>query len=211
MPTTIGMTEATNRTRTVTQLIYAASGEQAYKAFAAHERMSLASSTTSSATDRLLEWHTEKVELDAVRASVSFDLQAALDGPHGSEWDIPLRIIARYHFNSDVIAPRLYRVNKAFEYCWRLAKETTEINLKAEERNVLDRHSLSYHQQRDIVKQRKALQLNFLASGFRVKQCKLDTCSASKTRQVVFLGATYVHVPSDAVVQGVSAAFVNQV
>jgi len=62
-----------------------------------------------------------------------YNLQAALDDPvAGAQFDWPLRLIARHHMASDVAAPVLFRVCKKWEYCWRLAAKTTEIDVRAD-------------------------------------------------------------------------------
>ena len=62
----------------------------------------------------------------------SYNLQAALDDPvTGAQFDWPLRLIARHHMASDPCAPVLFRVCKKWEYCWRLAAKTTEIDVRA--------------------------------------------------------------------------------
>ena len=80
----------------------------------------------------LSRMHFEMSAEFAARTIVKYDLQAALDNPvTGAQWDWPLRLIARWHCATDVHAPVLFRVNKQFEYCWRLAVKTNEIDFKA--------------------------------------------------------------------------------
>lgn len=61
-----------------------------------------------------------------------FDLGISLDDPiAGGTWDWPLRLIARFHCAIDVNAPVCFRVNRQFEYCWRLAVQTNKIDITA--------------------------------------------------------------------------------
>lgn len=58
------------------------------------------------------------------------DLGAAINCPvSGAAWGDVLRIVARAHMNVDPCAPQLFRVNRSFEYYWRLAAQTTALDM----------------------------------------------------------------------------------
>lgn len=84
----------------------------------------------------LSQWHNARCEEERIRAEKPFDLQAALDSPSsGDAWELVLRNVARWHMGTDVYAPLMFRVNRQFEYCWRLAGRTISIDIFAKKFN----------------------------------------------------------------------------
>ena len=160
---------------------------------------------------------------------MTVDLQAKLDDPaSGGEWDWPLRLIARWHCAIDVFAPVLFRVNRQFEYCWRLAVKTNAIDLKAHRLRLLaqpalppmrsipkkDEHVTPVFLLSETDSRRKTGQDMWMMRGFEVTRStnslSNQTLGASKnawvTQKVVtYSGPTDVHVPADAVIQGAGA------
>lgn len=107
----------------------------------------------------------DRGRLQPMLAAQPFDLQTALDseGESVAWWDV-LKIIARWHMNCDVFAERLFRVNRAFEYCWRLAARTTEIDVAALQR----RCPLTRVKAVATLKTRQQLKLSFSTRFFYV-------------------------------------------
>ena len=150
---------------------------------------------------------------------MTVDLQALLDDPSsGAEWDWPLRLIARWHCAIDVFAPRLFRVNRQFEYCWRLAVKTNEIDLRAHKLRLIRQPILQYEcTPRSVPKKDEHITPAFMLSqtegrrkividawlmrGFEVKRKKIS----GEVDVVAYRGPIYVHVPADAVIQGAGA------
>ena len=156
--------------------------------------------------DWLLHTHRLRCEEESVRKSVPFDMQAAMDDPvSGGAWDIPLRLIAREHMAFDTKALVMYRVCRKWEYCWRLAYRTIEIDLKALCRNmktskiplVIERPLC-----RTTYQRRKREVEAYMLKGFEVKSMLgglTDTGSKGvKVTAIKFMGSTEVVVPADA-------------
>lgn len=85
------------------------------------------------------------------------DLDAAMSCPaSGAAWGDVLRIVARAHMNVDPCAPVLFRVNKSFEYFWRLAAQTTShdtaILRRRKARPALVQQLLKVHERREELK-----------------------------------------------------------
>lgn len=164
---------------------------------------------------KLTRMHQEMKHQLEFRMSKRYDLQAALDSPlNGGQWDWPLRLIARWHCAQDVHAPVLFRVNKQFEYCWRLAIKTNEIDLKAatlaiSRRSLVDPYGASLgalapakRQQdkhthpavlnRNVPKRRELCKHAALMQGFEVRRGTIVGTVSDNERHVAYLGAETV-------------------
>jgi hypothetical protein len=85
------------------------------------------------------------------------DLDAAMNCPaSGAVWGDAMRIVARAHMNVDPCAPVLFRVNKSFEYFWRLAANTTALDAailrRRKARPAYVRQLLRVHERREELK-----------------------------------------------------------
>ena len=149
-------------------------GEQEFKSFSRERRLVLLLCGTDAQRQVLQTWHRERTELDAKRAEARFDLGASMDDlVRGGEWERPLRLIARFHVMYDVHAPLLFRVNREFEYCWRLAVSTTATDLRAARANPLDctlgPGSAEYSHRWAVLKQRRAKREDHIYAQFAVR------------------------------------------
>ena len=145
-----------------------------------------------------------------------FDLQAALDDPvRGAEWDWPLRLIARWHCAIDIFAPVLFRVNKQFEYCWRLAVQTNQIDLRAHKMWIRDnpvyRPPTSPQRKQDnhtapqplypsVESNRRICKNVHMTNGFEVKLLRGPV--SDSTACVMYNGSIDVHVPPLVAIHG---------
>jgi len=158
------------------------------------------------ARDWLVHTHRLRCEEDSVRKSVPFDMQAAMDDPvSGGAWDIPLRLIAREHMAFDTKALVMYRVCRKWEYCWRLAYRTIEIDLQALCRNVKT-STIPLVIERPLCRatyqRRKREVEDYMLKGFEVKSMLGGLTDGGskgvKVTSIKFMGSTEVVVPADA-------------
>ena len=153
-------------------------------------------------------------------AHMTIDLQDMLDDPSsGGGWDWPLRLIARWHCAIDVHAPRLFRVNRQFEYCWRLAVKTNEIDLRAHRLRISKQPVLQYERwwPHSVPKKDEHTTPVFLLSetsarrksaldAWRMRGFEVTLTTCSQVADVTYSGAFTLNVPADAVIQGAGAA-----
>ena len=152
-----------------------------------------------------------------------FDLGAALNDPAaGAAWDWPLRLIARFHCAMDVDAPVCFRVSRQFEYCWRLAVQTNNIDVSAHQRAARAWTAQNYTGppptvpfavKHIVVSSRREAKKNaHLCKGFevtRITESGSANASASRARskEIRFLGPMSWRLPPDAVLVGPAALF----
>jgi len=163
----------------------------------------------------LMQMHNKMSAELAFRTSKRYDLQAALDDPvNGAQWDWPLRLIARWHCAQDVHAPVLFRVNKQFEYCWRLAIKTNEIDHKAatlavSRRSIIDpdgailgylslakrkqdKHTSPAVLNMNVPRRRELCKHAALMQGFEVRRATIVGTPSDNKRHVEYLGTETV-------------------
>lgn len=124
----------------------------------------------------LLQWDKERREEDAVRMSKLMDLGAAMEDPaSGGLWTDVLKMVARAHMSTDAHAPLLFRVNRQFETCWRLAAKTTAIDVAFFKMRVpvamrTERMNLAIQ----VIKQRDELKMAAVLRLWTVKEASLE-------------------------------------
>jgi hypothetical protein len=152
-----------------------------------------------------------------------FNFGALLEDPvAGAAWDRPLRLIARFHCAMDVDAPVCFRVSRQFEYCWRLAVQTNKIDVAAYQKaaRAWAGSKSSGHPpvapfavKHIIVSSRRDAKKNeHLCKGFEIARIETGASgpresSPTPRQEAQFLGAIFLHVPQDAVLQGHAALF----
>jgi hypothetical protein len=183
-------------------------GEDRYKELQAAKRSAMLLAIEGDAKAKLQGWENLKFINDVLRNSVRYNLGEALEDPvRGSEWDVPLRLIARFHVMYDINAPALFRVNRQFEYCWRLAVKTTEIDLHAQGKKP---KTPDYNRRLYVYKSRRAkIQDAWLANFHAYGATPLG--QGEKVKQVQFAGTTEVVVPPEANAVGPESAVYNLV
>ena len=172
----------------------------------------------------LLLAHNKQMPIDRMRMSKRVDMQEMLDDPvRGGEWDWPLRLIARWSVATDVYAPRMFLLNKQCEYAWRLAVQTNEIDInwyttaltaycRAESGTMPCPEKPFAVQYLSVHQDRKAKKQEYLMRGWELVPLTGSEWKQRKRTDTIveFMGAADVQVPPDAVVQGPSASFVQQ-